>query len=85
MEMQRVFYQLIESQTRIVMLADVRDEYVFQIIDLAVEPDRKIAPNRSRIVMLGALLGVIVSLAMVGARYFILESGMIKSRNQASK
>ena len=41
-EMQRVFYDLIESQTRISMLADVREEYVFQVVDPAVVPDEKL-------------------------------------------
>lgn len=56
-EMQRVFYQLIESQTRVTMLADVRDEYVFQVIDPAIVPDQKIRPRRSLIVVISTLAG----------------------------
>ena len=56
-EMQRVFYQLIESQTRITMLADVREEYVFRVIDPAVVPDRKFAPRRSLIAIVGTMAG----------------------------
>ena len=62
-EMQRVFYQLIESQTRIIMLADVRDEYVFQVIDQATTPDQAISPNRSMICIVGVLLGFLLSCA----------------------
>lgn len=70
-EMQRVFYQLIESQTRVVMLADVRDEYVFQVIDPAVVPDQKFAPNRISIVIFGGLLGLILSIFITAVlRYF---------------
>ena len=64
-EMQRVFYQLIESQTRIIMLADVREEYVFRVIDPAVVPDRKIAPRRSVTVILGTLIGLMFALVLV--------------------
>lgn len=68
-EMQRVFYELIESQTRITMLADVRDEYVFQIIDPAVVPDQHVAPRRAVIVVLGTLAGVILAMAIVFLRH----------------
>jgi uncharacterized protein involved in exopolysaccharide biosynthesis len=56
-EMQRAFYQLIESQTRIVMLADVRDDYVFRVVDPAYVPGDKIKPRRSVIVIAGTVLG----------------------------
>ncbi len=61
-EMQRVFYQLIETQTRVTMLADVRDEYVFQVIDPAVVSDQKIAPQRMLIIIIGTLAGGMISL-----------------------
>ena len=64
-EMQRVFYQLIESQTRITMLADVREEYVFRVIDPAVAPDQKIAPRRSMYLIVGALIGAFLSIIYV--------------------
>ena len=60
-EMQRVFYQLIESQTRITMLADVREEYVFRVIDPAIAPDRRESPRRILIVILGTLVGGILA------------------------
>lgn len=67
-EMRQVFYQLIESQTRITMLADVREQYVFKIIDPAVVADEKIAPNRSSICIIGTLAGGIFSLMVVYLR-----------------
>ena len=69
-EMQRVFYQLIESQTRIAMLANVRDEYVFRTIDPAVIPDQKIAPNRSLICIIGTLLGGLFAVFLVVIRRY---------------
>lgn len=67
-EMQRVFYQLIETQTRVTMLADVRDEYVFQVIDPAVVSDQKIAPQRMLIIIIGTLVGGMISLMYVFLR-----------------
>jgi uncharacterized protein involved in exopolysaccharide biosynthesis len=67
-DMQRVFYQLIESQTRVTMLADVREEYVFQIIDPAVVPDLRIFPRRSLIAVLGAMTGGMLGLFAVFIR-----------------
>jgi uncharacterized protein involved in exopolysaccharide biosynthesis len=74
-EMQRVFYDLIESQTRVSMLADVRDEYVFQVVDPAMVPDRKIAPRRSQIAMLGTMLGAILALVGVLVRHYVTTAG----------
>ncbi len=67
-DLQRVFYQLIESQTRITMLADVREEYVFRVIDPAVVPESKSAPRRSFISALGTLVGFVFALFSVYLR-----------------
>lgn len=67
-DMQRVFYQLIESQTRITMLADARDEYVLRVIDPAVVPDIKSEPRRSIIAIVGTLVGGLFSLFVVFMR-----------------
>ncbi len=74
-EMQRVFYDLIESQTRVSMLADVRDEYVFQVVDPAMVPDQKIAPRRSLIAVLGTMLGAMLALVGVLVRHYVTTAG----------
>jgi len=60
--MQQVFYQLIESETRTVMLANAQSEYIFKTIDPAVVPQEKSEPKRALIAivatMLGGMLGV---------------------------
>jgi uncharacterized protein involved in exopolysaccharide biosynthesis len=71
-EMQRVFYQLIESQTRTIMLADVRDEYVFLIIDRAVIPDQPIAPRRTLIVLIGAMFGLLLAVSIVILQQYLV-------------
>ncbi len=67
-DMQRVLYQLIESQTRITMLADVREEYVFRVIDSAVAPDQRAAPRRSLISIIGTMVGGMLGLMIVFVR-----------------
>jgi uncharacterized protein involved in exopolysaccharide biosynthesis len=69
-DMQTVFYQLIEEQTKTVMLAEVSQEYVFITIDPANAPDEKAKPKRALIVVLGTMLGGILSVLIVLIRYF---------------
>lgn len=64
--MQQVFYQLIESETRTVMLANAQREYVFKTVDPAVVPQEESEPKRALIVtiavMIGGTLGVFIAL-----------------------
>ena len=66
--MHEVFYQLIEEQTKVVMLAHITDEYVFEILDPPVEPEEPSGPNRIVIVLMsiiaGALTGALLHLVL---------------------
>jgi uncharacterized protein involved in exopolysaccharide biosynthesis len=73
-DMQTVFYQLIEEQTKTIMLAEVSPEYVLKTIDPANSPDEKAKPKRALIVVLGTMLGGILSLLIVLVRYFTKNS-----------
>ena len=64
-DLQAVFFDLIQSQTETVMLAEVRPEYVFKTIDPAVAPEEKSKPNRALICVLGTLLGGILGSVIV--------------------
>jgi len=79
-----VFYDLIESQTRVSMLADVRDEYVFQVVDPAMVPDEKVAPRRSLIAVLGTLLGGMLGVVIVLVRHYVSSSAESRRANQVS-
>lgn len=68
--MEAVFYQLIEEQTKNMMLTKVKAEYVLKTIDPAQVPEEKSKPKRALIVLLGAVLGVIVAIVIVLIRYF---------------
>ncbi len=60
-DMQNVFYQLIEQQIQTKMLASVRDEYVLRTIDPAVVAEEKASPKRALICILGLFLGGLMS------------------------
>ncbi|WP_441002133.1 Wzz/FepE/Etk N-terminal domain-containing protein [Pseudocolwellia agarivorans] len=68
--METVFYQLIEEQTKNMMLAQVKKEYVFKTIDSVQVPDQKDSPKRSMIIILGVLLGGVISICFVLIRHF---------------
>jgi uncharacterized protein involved in exopolysaccharide biosynthesis len=69
-DMQTVFYKLIEEQTKTIMLAEVSQEYVLKTIDTANAPDEKAKPKRALIVVLGTMLGGMLSVLIVLVRYF---------------
>lgn len=74
-DMQAVFYELIEDQTKTVMFAEVRDEYVFKTIDRAVVPEQRVGPKKSLICVLGTVLGGIIGVV------FMLISCFVKKIN----
>lgn len=69
-DMQTVFYQLIEEQTKTIMLAEVSQEYVLKTIDPANAPEEKAKPKRALIVVLGTFFGAIFSIIIVLIRSF---------------
>ncbi|WP_137170468.1 Wzz/FepE/Etk N-terminal domain-containing protein [Marinomonas sp. FW-1] len=68
-DMQSVFYQLIEEQTKNLMLAQVQEEFAFKIIDPAVVPEEKAGPKRALICILAVLLGGMLGMGIVLIRY----------------
>ena len=68
-ELQTMFFELIQSQTETVMLAEVRPEYVFKTIDPAMAPEEKSAPNRVLICILGTIIGGFLGATAVLARH----------------
>ena len=72
--MQRVFYDLIESQTRVSILADERGQCVFQVVDLAMVPDQAVAPRTSLIAIVGTMAGGMLALMIVFIRRMIRDT-----------
>lgn len=68
-DMQSVFYQLIEEQTKNLMLAEVETEFAFKTIDPAVIPEEKAGPKRALICVLATLLGGMLGVGIVLVRF----------------
>lgn len=62
---ERVMYNLLESETKTLMLANGREEYAFTVIDPAVAPEMRTSPRRKLIVMSGGALGVFFGIVAV--------------------
>lgn len=75
--MQQVFYQLIESETRTVMLANAQNEYIFKTVDPAVTPQEKSGPKRALIAIVATMLGGMLGVFVVFVRAFI-RSGRVE-------
>jgi len=68
-DMQSVFYQLIEEQTKTLMLAEVSEEYVFRTLSSAKVAEEKAKPKRALICVLGVILGGMLSILFVLLRH----------------
>ena len=73
-ELQSVFFDLIQSQTETVMLAEIREEYIFRVIDSAMPPEKRSRPHRALICILGTSFGAIFGFILVFARYVYKEN-----------
>ncbi|WP_299791238.1 Wzz/FepE/Etk N-terminal domain-containing protein [uncultured Shewanella sp.] len=68
-EMHKIFYQLIEEQTKKLMLAEAQSEYAFKVVDPAVIPEEKNSPRRALICILFAFLGTIFAVFIILLNY----------------
>ena len=68
---QEMLYRLVETEIQSIMLANTRQDYAFKIIDPAVEPLHPAGPNRKLIVIVGTLLGFILTIFLVFILNFI--------------
>ena len=69
-EMKDIFYRLIQEQIKTQMLAEATPEYAFTTISQPMVPEEKSKPKRSIMVMLGTLLGGILSVLLTLVLYF---------------
>lgn len=63
--LQSVMLNLIEELTKKVMVANVRDEFAFKIIDPAVVPEKKYKPSKTNIVILSFITGIFLGLCLI--------------------
>jgi uncharacterized protein involved in exopolysaccharide biosynthesis len=62
-ELRKVIYNIIESETKTLMLANGRPEYAFEVVDPAVPPEVKERPHRLLIGLVGVAFGLAFGLA----------------------
>ena len=74
-DVEKVLYQMIETQTKTLMLAEVNKDYAFQVIDEPVIPERRSKPNRVLIVVLSTLVG-----GMLSVLWVLIHSAVRKRR-----
>ncbi|KAA1152421.1 LPS O-antigen length regulator [Pseudoalteromonas sp. FUC4] len=70
-DIRSILYNLVEEQTKTIMFANVRDEYVFKTIDPAIIPEEKFKPRRAIICIAGTFLGIILSFFFLVLRFFL--------------
>ena len=58
-DLKQLFYGMIESQTSKAMLAEVRSEYAFRVIDPAIAPELKHSPHRAVITLQSVIYSLI--------------------------
>lgn len=64
-EVKKVMYGLIESETKTLMLANVRAEYALSVVDPAVAPELRFSPKRTIMVAVGTFLGGVLGIIFV--------------------
>ena len=69
-EMREIFFTLIEEQIKSKMLVEASPEYAFSAVGDVMMPEEKSQPKRALIVVLGMLLGAMLSICLVLLRYY---------------
>ncbi|ATD08943.1 Wzz/FepE/Etk N-terminal domain-containing protein [Pseudoalteromonas piscicida] len=72
-QMKNVFYTIIEEQTKQMLLAEVREDFAFRIIESPIVAERKESPSRAVICILAAIFSVFFASGLVLVRHFMKE------------
>ena len=76
-EMRKILFDLIANEQKSAMLANTQRDFAFKVIDPAVEPDKKVKPKRSLIVILAAFVA-----GFMATLYVFIREGIAKRREQ---
>jgi len=68
-------YELLAKQYELAKIDEAKDATVIQVMDRAIEPDRKSKPKRSLIVLLSAMVALFVGIIWAFAREAIAKTG----------
>lgn len=70
----QMLYELIAKQYEIARLDEAKDIPVIQVLDRAIEPEKKIKPQRTLIVIIFSLIGLILAFAFVFTIEYLTKS-----------
>jgi uncharacterized protein involved in exopolysaccharide biosynthesis len=73
-EMKNVFYTIIEEQTKAMLLAEVRKEFAFKVIESPIVEEQKSSPNRALICIFGAVFSIFSICLVLLLIHFIRKS-----------
>ena len=73
-EMREIFFTLIEEQVQSKMLVEASPDYAFAAVGEVMLPEEKSQPKRALIVLLGGLLGAMLSICLVLFKYYWFNS-----------
>ena len=73
-EVQLSIAQLIESQLRKQMFANIRQHYILDPLDTPYIPELRSSPQRAKMVIVGTLLGLLSSIIYVLGQYYLRKS-----------
>jgi len=68
--LKNLLYILIQEQTKIIVLANGREEYLFRTLDPAFVPNKKSGPMRSIYVILSFFIGMMSTLVVIFIAYY---------------
>jgi uncharacterized protein involved in exopolysaccharide biosynthesis len=61
---QQMLYRLIENETKTAMMANVRDDFAFRVLDSALQPKYPEKPKKKLIVAVALILGLILGILL---------------------
>lgn len=70
-EIKEALSELLQSQTQILMLTEINDDYIFKAIDSPIAPEEESRPNRILIIMIGMFFGLFLSSFFVLAKFYL--------------
>ena len=73
MELRQALYNLLEVEHRTLMLANAREEYLFNVVDAAVEPNMRYKPRRRLIVIIGGLVGLLLGPMLISVKRTLVK------------
>lgn len=76
-EMRKVLFEMIANEQKNAMMANTQKEYAFKVLDPAAEPNKKIKPKRSLIVILSAVLA-----GFVAVLFAFIREGVTRRRKE---